>query len=400
MNYDPQSLYDKAQAAWNRSWEWYFHPATGLFYDYLHSSDHVARFCYLPTPEEIARQCPNPNGWGAGMEDSSINAGVWIGMICDRFAVTGESFLREAAVAVYEGMVRCATVSPSPGLVTRSVSPVDGVSHFAESSRDQYTWHAYGLWRFSHSELANEAQRATIRAILTTVSERLERNVVPGATHYSICREDGVPGLADKMWLVDPHEVARLPMLYAITADLTGEAHWQQLHDRYAAQAAAESLQVPPEMKTVYALLQEQVSLEALYELAGEGTALRTAWLRALEFVAQKVDAFTGQAAQYEPLSVANLDMDWRHWPFQVQCGYEVPSWPEALRAEDRAIREPGEAMLAQLMCPTWQADETWRNQLRQTVCQIDYSASVGYGIFYPLAAYWRAVRRGVVTLP
>jgi hypothetical protein len=400
MTYSPQQLHDKAEEAWTRSWQWYFHPTTGLFYDYLCSTDHAERFRYLPTPAEAARHYPNPNGWGTGMEDSSINAGVWLGMICDRFEVTGEAHLQESANRVYEGMVLCATLSSSPGMVLRSVSPVDVRSHFMESSRDQYTWHAYGLWRFSHSTLADAAQRETIRGILTSVCERLERNVIAGATDYHLCREDGQPGLVDKMWHVEPHEVARLPMLYAIAGDLTGDGHWWDLYHRYARQAAEESLQVPPQMRTVYALLQEQVSLEALHKLEPEETPLKVAWLRALEFVAQRVEAFPRQSSQYAPMDVSAQDMDWRHWEFAHQSGYEVPRWPQALRREDAAIRQPGEALLAQLMCPTWQPAADWTALLTQTLCQVDYSASVLYGIFYPLAAYWRAVRRGVVELP
>jgi hypothetical protein len=398
MTFTPQQLHDAAEAAWTRSWEWYFHPATGLFYDYLHSPDHAARFRYLPTPEEIGRQCPNPNGWGAGMEDCSINAGLWLGMICDRFAATGEAHLRAAASRVYEGMVLCATVSASPGFVARGVSPEDGASHFMESSRDQYTWHAYGLWRFSRSELADEAQRQTIREIMQAVCERLERTVRPGATDYHLCREDGQRGLVDKMWEVDPHEAARLPMLYAIGADLTGEAHWWDMYRKYAEQAARESV-LPPTTRLAYAFLQQQVSLEALHELAGEGTPLQTAWREAMEFVTGWLEGFARQCRQYVPVGVAALDMDWRNWEFACQSGYQVPRWPDALRQEDATVRQPGEAQLAQLMCPTWQPTGEWQQLLGQTLCQVDVSATVLYGLFYPLAAYWRAVRRGVVGL-
>jgi hypothetical protein len=398
-DYTAQQLFDKAQQAWTRSWEWYFHPVTSLFYDYLCSTDKAKRFHYLPTPEEIARQYPNSNGWGTGMEDSSINAGVWMGMICDRFEVKGEESLREAANRVYDGMALCGTLSSSPGLVLRSVSPVDATSHFMESSRDQYTWHAYGLWRFSRSNLSTDSQRQTIREIISAVCERMERNIVPGKTDYHICMENGQPGLVDKMWNVEPHDVARLPMLYAIGADLTGDEHWWDMYRQYAQQAAEESLQVPPEMKTVYAFLQEQVSLEALHKLEPRQTE-KGAWLEALEFVAQRLEAVPAQSQQYVPMDVSALDMDWRHWHFVHQSGRDIPRWPEALRREHEVIREPGEAMLAQLMCPTWEPSDEWTGLLARTLCQIDYSASILYGIFYPLAAYWRAVRRGFVKLP
>jgi hypothetical protein len=51
-------------------------------------------------------------------------------------------------------------------------------------------------------------------------------------------------------------------------------------------------------------------------------------------------------------------------------------------------------------MCPTWKPSEDWKALLAQAVGQVDYSASILYGMFYPLAAYWRAVRRGDLQLP
>lgn len=400
MTVTNQQLFDKAEEAWARSWEWHYHPATGLFYDYVASADHEQRLQYLPTPEEIARQYPNPRGWGTGMEDSSISGGLLLAMVCDRYAVTGEAHLREAARQLYEGLVLCATLSPSTGLILRSVSPLDRTSRYADSSRDQYTWHSYGLWRFSHSELASEAQRETIAQIMTAVCERLERNVRPGPTDYHLCREDGLPGLVDKMWEVDAHEVARLPMHYAIAGDLTGEQHWWEQAGRYAARAARESLQVPPQMRTPYAFLQEQVSVEALYLLYADKPEEQAGWLAALEFVAGRLAGVPAQCRQYQPLDIAALDMDWRHWELVPVVDGVVPRWPEGMRQEDAAVRQPGEALLAQLMCPTWTATEEWTALLARSLGQIDCAASVTYSLFYPLAAYWRAVRCGARQLP
>ncbi|MEN6400513.1 MAG: hypothetical protein ABFD94_01075, partial [Armatimonadia bacterium] len=122
--------------------------------------------------------------------------------------------------------------------------------------------------------------------------------------------------------------------------------------------------------------------------------------LRGLEFVGQRVEALFAQCPQYAPTDISALDMDWRHWEFGDTSGYQVPRWPQALRQEDAAVRQPGEALLAQLMCPTWQPSEEWTALLAQALGQVDYSASILYGIFYPLAAYWRAVRRGILRLP
>ena len=60
-------------------------------------------------------------------------------------------------------------------------------------------------------------------------------------------------------------------------------------------------------------------------------------------------------------------------------------------------MREPAEALLTQLMCPGRPLSEDQRALLCQLVAQTDYEASAAYGLFYVLAAYWRAVRLGLV---
>ncbi len=221
-----QQLYDKAEEAWRAAWERFYDERTHLFYDYVCSYDPQKRLAGLPTPEETRRQYPNRNGWGTGMEDCAISGGLMLSMICDRFAATEDPKLHESAEKVFAGLVLLGTLSPSEGFVIRGVCPVDGRSHYCESSRDQYTWYAYGLWRYYRSPLSQPAEKATIRKILAAICGRLERNVVP-AHDYRIGREDGTfDTVVDKMWENAAHEVARLPMVYAIGADVTGDRHW------------------------------------------------------------------------------------------------------------------------------------------------------------------------------
>ena len=62
-------------AAWKGIREQLFDPRTNLFYDYTTSHDRAQKFRYLPAPEEVAADFPNPCGWGTGMEDCMLNAG-------------------------------------------------------------------------------------------------------------------------------------------------------------------------------------------------------------------------------------------------------------------------------------------------------------------------------------
>ena len=387
----------QVEEAWRASWDRFYDDRTHLFYDFVCSFDPAKRLAGLPTAEEAGRQYPNPNGWGTGMEDCAISGGLMLSMICDQFAATEDSALRPFAGKVFAGLVLLGTLSPSEGFVIRGVSPSDGRAHYCESSRDQYTWYVYGLWRYFHSPLSQPEEKATMRKILTAICSRLERNVIP-ANGYRIGKETGAfDSIVDKMWENLAHEVARLPMIYAIGADLTGDRHWKELAGRYAGEAAARSKDAST--KIPYALLQQQVSLEALYELE-ESAELKRLWLEAMQGVADRSQGFLDRCLQYRAPAVAEVDYNWRMWPLRSSGSYQVPTRPAALLAEDRTIREPAEAALTQLLCPGRALTPEQIALLRHMIAQVDHSRVTFYGHYYTQAAYWRAVRLGVISLP
>ncbi len=392
-----RQLSAKADEAWRASWERFHDDRTHLFYDFVCSYDAKKRLAALPTPEEIGRQFPNRNGWGTGMEDCAISGGVMLSMICDRFAATSDAGLRRFAEKAFGGMVLLGTLSPSEGFVIRGVCPADGRSHYCESSRDQYTWYAYGLWRYYRSPLSRPAEKATMRKILTAVCARLERNVV-AANDYHIGREDGsFDGLVDKMWENAAHEVARLPMIYAIGAEVTGDTRWRDLARRFSPEAAAKSK--GESTKIPYALLQQQVSLEALYQLE-ESADLKRQWLEAMRLVAGRAEVFLKRSRDYRPPKAATVDLDWRTWPPHKSVSYRVPTRPEVCNVDNRTVREPAEAALTLLLCPQPSLTPDQLALVKQTIAQVDYETAVWYGLYYTQAVYWRAVRLGVLKLP
>ena len=399
---EPQSATDqqlcaKATEAWRTSWERFYDERTHLFYDRLCSADPQKRLAALPTPEEIGRQYPNRNGWGTGMEDCAISGGLMLSMVCDRFAATGDAGLHDAAEKVFAGLVLLGTLSRSEGFVIRGVCPADGRSHYCESSRDQYTWYVYGLWRYYRSPLSGPAQKATMRAIITAICARLERNVV-ARNDYHIGREDGTfDGLVDKMWHTLAHEVARLPMIYAIGADLTGQKRWRDLAQRFSPEAAAQSR--GDSTKTPYALLQHQVSLEALYQLE-QSPELKRQWLEAMRLVAGRASVFLVNCRGYRPADAERGNLDWRSWPMRSAVGYRVPSAPDIVAKEDRTVRQPAEAALVQLLCPGGSFTPDQLGLVKQTIAQPDYAKAIMYGLYYTQAVYWRGVRLGLFKLP
>jgi hypothetical protein len=404
-----RQLFDKAEQAWTVSWARYFRPETNLFYDHIFGKDPAHSQDHLPTVEEVQRNYPNPCGWGTGMEDSAISAGVWMATICDRFDATGDESMKGYADKVWAGMALLMKVSKSPGFLPRSVCLADGRSHYINSSRDQYTHYCHGICRFYHSPLADEAQRAAMRKIMADICGRMEANVVV-ENDYSFCREDGKPGLVSKMWEVWCHEWARLPMIYLIGWDLTGNEHWRELYRRYAWKAACESVTSPIWFRVAYAHMQAVFSLEPLVALECEDINLRSAWMKAMTFYANRMEGYSWLCLNgYKPLKVEDYDLDWRHWERKPMEGSEFcPIFPKRLvwnyetdrsAGEGEWLREPGEALLSQLMVPDRPLSTDQLDLLKHMLLQTDFDASISYSLFYPLAAYWRAVKREMIRL-
>lgn len=311
---------DRIEHAWALSWTHFFRPETNLFYDYLSSRSPDTCQAHLPTAEEIKRQYPNTCGWGTGMEDSAISAGLWMSTICTR----------------------------------------------------------------------------------------METLVVPD-NDYSFCREDGRPDVLGRMWgNIKSHEWARLPMIYLVGWDLTADGHWRDLYGRHAWQAARASLTSPIWKRVAYAYLQAVFSLEPLVALEQQDPNLQAAWMKALHFYANRMEGFTWTALRYKPADPDSVEMDWRKRTMQPHANGDCPAWPPAALEEMKTVREPGEAILAQLLVPGRPLTDDQMDLFQHMLSCTRFDNCLLYSLFYPIAAYWRATklglllyrRRGSVRLP
>lgn len=388
-----------AERAWSTLFDRFYSDKTNLIYDYVSSYDPAHRFDHLPTPDEIRAYRPNTCGWATGMEDSMLNGGVALAMVCDRYLATSDQTLRSIAHDLFAGIEACGSSSSVKGLVLRSICPADGKSYYIESSRDQFTFFIHGLWRFYYSPLSTDAQRSSIARMVVQVCQLMEERIIE-ENDYHFLMEDGRRGLCDKMWNTDPHEIARLPMFYALGYDLSGDEHWHDMYSRYAWPAARivdASHQVPCE---VYGLLQAQCSYELLYTLESRDADLKAAWLKALRNSAGRAGAASGGYLKYIPQRLDDKNMDWRRWPedagWMKTHGYVMPTYPRILRDEHYTIREPGEAILVQLMCPDHELEPSQRHALEKNLTQVDYDLCALHCMLYPIAAYWRDQRNTI----
>lgn len=213
------------QDAWERIWSAFFHPATSLFYDCLTENGLHS----LPTPQEIAKQYPNPCGWSTGMEDSMLSAGAAMDILRFRHAA-GDKNALEQAKAVLQGLILASSCHGKDGFFARSVSPFDGKSCYFNSSRDQFTLAVYAAWRCFRNfhELKNDA-----RTLLVNTARYCAKVITP-ESDGNLLRLDGRPGIVSTVWNAAPHEMLRLPMFYAAAWDATGDEHWRELALKYA----------------------------------------------------------------------------------------------------------------------------------------------------------------------
>jgi hypothetical protein len=383
---DTPPIGNTVEGLWKVTWERFYLPRTNQFYDYLTSYESDQSLAHLPTAAEVKRQYPNECGYDTGMEDGMISAGVLLSLIIDRYAVTQEEFLRQRALDVFRGIQRSATAHGVPGFLARAVCPEDLTSIYPNSSRDQYTHAVHGLWLYANSPLCSPGTHKKIATILSAIADRMTRNVTP-ENDYDSLRADGsrdTRGIS-RMWEVDAHEAARLPMIYAAAWDVTKNPAYYERYRHYIEPAINQSFAISDRCAT-YALLQMQASLELLLSLEKE-TPLQEKMRRILEKVAARCAERAVAADQRaKNLDLTRLCTDWRTGEGLSPKGHYRAVW--------YCIRESGEAALAQLVVAHQAFPPAQQKLLEAAITRLDPQRVSSCGIFYLQAAYWKALRR------
>jgi hypothetical protein len=389
------------EQAWDVAWSRFYLPKVQTFGDYLSSYEKGKEQAHLPTADEVKRQYPNPCGYSTGMEDGAILGGAMLSVLCDRFAVTKDESLREKAASVFAGLRRCVTVHGVKGFVARNVCPEDATSVYINSSRDQVTHFVHGVWQYYHSPLPDDTIKQQIRVILADVAERMIEFVTP-ENDFDFCRADGkrCPLGICRMWNVQPHEAARLPMIYAAAWDVTRDERYRVQWRKYAAEAIAQSA-TPGEQKPAYALLQMQCSLELLHALEPEAalkSTIHAHMAHVRDLAAKRFTSVLASIAMKSPEEMRMLGPDWRHVSvWKDQKGYPNPQWGP-FREIWHLTREAGESALILLMVEPVSLTEAQQTSLKDLIARFDYAHNASCGIIYHLAAYWKARRHQLLA--
>jgi len=408
------SLQASMEEAWNAVQNRLFCESSKLVYDFVSSLDEKLRFEHLPYPEEIARQLPNPCGWGTGMEDSMLNAGSVMEILrLKAESGAGLAPLKSFASKIFRGMISCATVHGKKGFVARSVSHRDGKSCYINSSRDQFTLFVYGVWRYLRSELPSEEEKALAAGILEDVAAYCERSVRP-ETGANLLRLDGRPALVSKMLDVEAHEALRLPMFYAAAWSATGNPRWRELYLKLLPECLAQTLAI--DTKRYWwniALVQLQVSLALILETetdAAIASKLREAMRITSELAEAHFDKeekrFLDFAGSWQALGhpwsgckmiLRDETLSPGRPALHEGYAYFMPQEPESYLTPFSLLRAIGNLSVAVLLCQDREPDASFPARLSKMAATPDYRVHASGASVNILHGYWLAKARNLV---
>ena len=401
---EPEPLRAAVQRCHQRIWERFVHPELGIIYDYIGpDGEDPPAFWWHPTTEEIAHRYPNPQGWSTGMEDSSINGGVYLAAMVTAHRLTGAEGYATKARRLYQGLIRTATCSSERGFIARSVT-YDGASWYPASSVDQYTWWMHGMWTYARSGLATEEQSDAIATVAHEVCSRLERD------HWEILREDGETAYYCDLGAFRADRSTRLLEVLLIAHHLTGDDHWRQVYyDKVHEENDRRLTSVEDTLAygvTPYMVLQTAASLVPLIELETD-EGLQDCYIRALNTCARGMWYAIPACYEYDRARIETADWspDWRkrYPPGGFHKGgirFQPPGWA----FEDRTIRQPCEAMMVVLYAadrdPAMQHQpvrDQLRTLIRRALMSYDYEMLRSYALVYAEAVYWLAAAKGLI---
>lgn len=359
----------KISMAWSYIVNNVYNPNTKLIYDHKHARD----LSHFPTPEEVEMAYPNSCGYSVGMEDGMINGGTMIDACLCRYEKDGDEAALNLAHDLLSGMLNCVECARTEGFVPRGVTPYDGKTCYVDSSRDQYTMFAFGVHRMFKGGYCTEEEKSRIKNALVSVAKRAEKNVVP-QTDYDMLRDDGGKTLVNIMWgdTLGNHEYLRLPMIYALAWEVSGDNHWLQMYKCYREEAYEKSLEMA-EYWHLYALQQMQVSILVCMESETD-EVWKERYLLLMNMVADYVVGLTGKVkADID----AHTNYNEKHIPFR-----------QVHMAESQRIKELG------LPCLTPEYEDSEEFFLLQDAANIIIVNSLVPGRNTPEDAknlYWKA---------
>ena len=383
-----------------------FSKETNLFYDYIVPEKRGDFSSYLPSVDLIKKGIPNPCGWGTGMEDSMINGSVMLEAALTGYNVTKDERLLDLAKEFFKGLKLCASISESEGFLARSVSPIDGKTHYFDSSRDQYTHWIFSAVKYFESGYASSEEKDFIKKALIGFARRGKKNVCE-EKGWNLLREDGGTGFVTGLWNAAAHEMMRLPMFYLAAWKIGGDESFKEdyLSFRDEGLVASEAIVYRDNMRP-FAFGQMQLSLKFCYD-HDEDSAFKE---RCLKLLKQNGEYGLREAVKRakENLIKENFDIihtkatPWNETPawyngYLSDYPYFVPMhfkslFPQGLKGAWH-IRDIGDAASVYLNSPECEYIEELLNALESAMEYVDTEKYTADAVCYLLTPYYKLLK-------
>jgi len=323
----------------------------------------------LPVPEECRADRPNALSWDISITDGAMFGGLYMEAAIHRWKITNEAEDREKARRIAWGLMKLATVGQTKGFIARGVT-ADGSAHYAASSNDQTLPWLYGMWRYVRSEIPDEAEREQIRAKIIEVTEALRDHGYKVPCDRPPFEYFGE--FASFGWNSAP----RLLFLLKMTADVSGDARWEELYRQAIAEEnpSGEASRLETCAKGMISVLQSHhtwtscpsaAGLRGLWELESD-PALKAAYEQGLRASAMVAAESLPLALEFNNNDQQEFLLDWRElnalWHKQNSVKEALELALEQLRLLDclsprrvyevRLMREPLFAAWVVTLCP------------------------------------------------
>lgn len=394
---------------WEFIFDKLFSKKTKLIYDYVTTEGEDGAFCHLPTIEEISQSYPNPCGWYTGMEDGDINGCIMMDAVLKRYEITQDDSLKQYAYDLYDGLMANAKVSSVKGFLARARHPKDGVTHYINSSRDQYTHWIDTMTRFYFSKYSNESQKNDIRTVIVEFAEKAEQDVKM-ENSYCLLDEEGNPALVcnmygDKVW---GHESCRLAMFYMSAYVITRNEHWLKLYHSIRDWGIDKAERFKSEYDYAgFALMQMQVSLRFLYDYETD-SAYKQRYFAMLKKVANRMQPLVLDTREFvKDFNLPTTAVSWRDVPDEFVFEDSLSAggkkvikpavWFATMGQGWRKLRNAAESIIGQSLCPEYHFSQEVINDFLEILKTISFEKPCGYiPVLYNLA-WWTLKESGSV---
>ncbi len=372
-----------------------FSEKTGLIYDHIvNGREHE-----FPSAAEIARSYPNPCGYSTGMEDGMINGATMLDACLIRYEKESDGTAAVLARKLVRGMLECAFSAKSEGYVPRAVSPQDGKSCYPDSSRDQYTMFAFGMHRYLNSPLCSDAEKKDIEKAAVAIARRAEKNIT-AENKYDMLTDNGGPTLVTVMWgeTMGNHEYLRLPMIYMLAYEASGDAYWLAKYREIRQEAYEKSLPMTGYW-ALYTLQQMQTSILVCHDVdpddgwRGRYSSLMDAVADYAESIAENIREKVESRQNYNAAQASFRELEMVPSAQFAKRGYEEALSvlrPDA--AEFFTLQDGAQVAIISKLAPNRKTNEKAVGLLVDSFAKIDLSKHERNLPIYFINGYYRSI--------